>query len=1376
MEHPDQESVDPNEVGRPRPAAAKRRMSAIDGTPTRLQPKRKAKDRRRVSFAPSLTSVQFFNKDEDNSGELAPGRSRFGVPDIPQGPWEDQEPSATVTAEVPPPSPMDVSMELTEPWQRETQPADEVTASVPSLGDLLSSEPDATESITAAVPGLSSLVDESREEVALTQAPEAGPVPDGADMDVTLLDGLAGGSGAQGQEEESVQPSPGLSEDGNEQGPALASKWGFNPGCEDTMDLNLELHGRMIMGDHTYGRLYGDVTGSAASLEEGEAGAEEEDGEEEEERLGEQDGGARLGEQGGLSPERNTGLPAPDRDLDAGAGRAEESDLDSIEPACSPPPEHPRSLEVSPTAEERRALGPMQDDQVPASEPVWTAPAFLPPYMMASGSQEGDRAQAHPALVTSPELTGSTLQSLDTRRSSLAGQRRLSITSRRTSVGQGDMTGALLLDDETANGGRDDTSRSLSHAALRRRSDASALAREMTEGLLADDALSSPGPAADLAGLNDRLARLARAPRDASGVGAPEAAVGGFASPLPGVQGGDDDARGPVSDSPGASAGLSPGVATATAALLQAGGTTRLLLGAATPGRGLPAPGTGTDGLGATAALLRDDSAALLRDDSAALLDDQEPSLSGFDPPPDLPPGSVTRHWQAARGLEAARRGAVPGSEAPEAAAGGWGGGTDHEAPAAIPGGPLLPRTPLSGGWPVAGEGTGSVPGRRAASAPRPRAASATPLGAGPGARPLSAGPGAPVPPSSAHSIPGGPRLARTPLRDGGDPAASARGTPATSVPGSALGSRRAGGAPTPSWSGAGAAGARSGTPRSIDASHGDGAPRSAPRAAPAPSPPPSPSPAPITFQDFARLTDLRFLDNLRRGTSINYADLAPNAPPADLRGAYRLLGVVAPAAGELAQGVRTLAAEVAERRDSALAAEVAVGRANPRALRLVAAGGPGAERVRADVDLLRRVCRAKAVAVLKDVRVQMEESQSTRLAHAASALRADCAFVQSSLAAMDGLAASLAALARERGAAAAEREAGARRRAAAREEGEGARASLAALHAANAERTARLDAARAALEAQRQARDAAEAARDAAAAALAGAEAALEPAGGGAGQDRARAPRSAEVRRAVEGLGALQAVAGVRLVAPGGRAPESAALAFQVGGVYLLSCPTVPGPPGDLVLDLGLSRAPGPAREVAMLGLGAAVRGIEVVRAEGSGTDASSLRAHLPAPSSPAGRLATLQTLAARLSAAAMTVRTVERLLGACPSLAAVRAVPGAATAAAFPTTGLPLRLVFLHLAAGARVSVDVLAGPSATQFLGARVVGAPGTAQASSEGTLRAVEAAARSLGRRPALQALAGAVHAVLAGSAPAAATDFAGPSNFQNPLFAEPLAQC
>ncbi|KFM27912.1 hypothetical protein F751_5950 [Auxenochlorella protothecoides] len=194
------------------------------------------------------------------------------------------------------------------------------------------------------------------------------------------------------------------------------------------------------------------------------------------------------------------------------------------------------------------------------------------------------------------------------------------------------------------------------------------------------------------------------------------------------------------------------------------------------------------------------------------------------------------------------------------------------------------------------------------------------------------------------------------------------------------------------------------------------------------------------------------------------------------------------------------------------------------------------------------------------------------------------------------------------------------------------------------------------------------------------------------------------------------------------------------------------------------------------MLGLGAAVRGIEVVRAEGSGTDASSLRARLPAPSSPAGRLATLQTLAARLSAAAMTVRTVERLLSACPSLAAVRAVPGAATAAAFPTTGLPLRLVFLHLAAGARVSVDVLAGPSATQFLGPRVVGAPGTAQASSEGTLRAVEAAARSLGRRPALQALAGAVHAVLAGSAPAAATDLAGPSNFQNPLFAEPLAQC
>lgn len=51
----------------------------------------------------------------------------------------------------------------------------------------------------------------------------------------------------------------------------------------------------------------------------------------------------------------------------------------------------------------------------------------------------------------------------------------------------------------------------------------------------------------------------------------------------------------------------------------------------------------------------------------------------------------------------------------------------------------------------------------------------------------------------------------------------------------------------------------------------------------------------PAAPQDFARLAEVQFLDNLRRGASINYADLQPNPVPTSLGEAYRLLAVVAP-------------------------------------------------------------------------------------------------------------------------------------------------------------------------------------------------------------------------------------------------------------------------------------------------------------------------------------------------------------------------------------------------------------------------------------------------------------------------------------------------
>lgn len=44
-------------------------------------------------------------------------------------------------------------------------------------------------------------------------------------------------------------------------------------------------------------------------------------------------------------------------------------------------------------------------------------------------------------------------------------------------------------------------------------------------------------------------------------------------------------------------------------------------------------------------------------------------------------------------------------------------------------------------------------------------------------------------------------------------------------------------------------------------------------------------------------MAEVQFLDNLRRGASINYADLQPNPVPASLGEAYRLLSVIAPQA-----------------------------------------------------------------------------------------------------------------------------------------------------------------------------------------------------------------------------------------------------------------------------------------------------------------------------------------------------------------------------------------------------------------------------------------------------------------------------------------------
>ena len=45
-------------------------------------------------------------------------------------------------------------------------------------------------------------------------------------------------------------------------------------------------------------------------------------------------------------------------------------------------------------------------------------------------------------------------------------------------------------------------------------------------------------------------------------------------------------------------------------------------------------------------------------------------------------------------------------------------------------------------------------------------------------------------------------------------------------------------------------------------------------------------------------VAEVQFLDNLRRGASINYADLQPNQVPQTLGDAYRLLTVASPQVG----------------------------------------------------------------------------------------------------------------------------------------------------------------------------------------------------------------------------------------------------------------------------------------------------------------------------------------------------------------------------------------------------------------------------------------------------------------------------------------------
>lgn len=148
---------------------------------------------------------------------------------------------------------------------------------------------------------------------------------------------------------------------------------------------------------------------------------------------------------------------------------------------------------------------------------------------------------------------------------------------------------------------------------------------------------------------------------------------------------------------------------------------------------------------------------------------------------------------------------------------------------------------------------------------------------------------------------------------------------------------------------------------------------------------------APITFQDFAKIVEVQFLDNLRRGASINYADLQPNPVPSNIKEAYALLCITSPNVAELETAIHTLQSEISRLRGSAADLEVMLGQTNPAIFRHVQTSSyEQLEALRNNVASLKKACRAKATALLKDVRCQMEESKHGRLCRACDGLNSD--------------------------------------------------------------------------------------------------------------------------------------------------------------------------------------------------------------------------------------------------------------------------------------------------------------------------------------------------------------------------------------------------
>ncbi|CAL5226958.1 g9843 [Coccomyxa viridis] len=401
------------------------------------------------------------------------------------------------------------------------------------------------------------------------------------------------------------------------------------------------------------------------------------------------------------------------------------------------------------------------------------------------------------------------------------------------------------------------------------------------------------------------------------------------------------------------------------------------------------------------------------RPHSPDLLEDE--SLKDIGVPPELPPG-----WAPA----------PLGTE-----------GTPLRA--LIPGGPLLARTPPP-----------SIHRVRAHVTPMQALTAGSPLSPTPLATSQVSYPMPNEDTQGMEDIPGGPKLPRTPQGPQSVGARSGARTPAPSPQEAAAESPGISFAPGSQASRQVSSMARH-TPHNLIPSGRMLArtPTSQLRAAP----------APMTFQDFLKEVDLQFLDHMRRGTSINFADLASDPPPATMQERYSLLYLTAPAVEEMEESIRKLREVIAAHKETMAEKEAEIGCNNPSIFRTLQGCSPQeADTVKEAVATLKRLCRQRTMLSWKEWREAVEKDRrQPTLQRTKAELEGEVSALTASLEALRSTSSGICQLAGE-AAKAAELEAAAHQEEAARRERlVRMRASLAEEQRSNAERARRQDAAR---------------------------------------------------------------------------------------------------------------------------------------------------------------------------------------------------------------------------------------------------------------------------------------------------------------------------